>query len=219
MTEVFVPRPDTSDMIAVHQVFRTSLASAPALVASARGDDTRRALIVDYYANLLAFLDVHHEGEETLVFPFLVERAPSSETLVTRMAAQHAEVIGRLDDSRDALSGWARGSDDRAVEAAAALAGLGDALGVHLDEEEAQILPLAGEHLSMEEWGALPGHGMANFKGDKVWLILGLIRENFTPAQRDAMLEHMPSPARDMWETMGEKAFTAMITEVRQSAR
>jgi len=219
MTDPAAPRPDTSDMVAVHQVFRTSLASAPAFVASSRGDDARRALIADYYANLLAFLDVHHEGEETLVFPILMERAPQSQTLVTRMATQHTEVLGRLQETKDAVSGWSETGDQRAVEAAGALAGLGDALAVHLDEEEAAVLPLAGKHLTMEEWGALPGHGMANFRGDKVWLIMGLIRENFTPVQRDAMLEHMPPPARAMWENMGESAFTTMITEVRQPAR
>ena len=77
----------------------------------------------------------------------------------------------------------------------------------HLDQEEARVLPLAAEHLSAEEWGALPGHGMANFHGDKIWLILGLIRERMTDAQRAAMLEHMPPPALDMWNGFGEQAF------------
>jgi hypothetical protein len=218
MTDSGLPRPDTSDMVAVHQVFRSSLSAAPAFVASTRADDARRALIADYYANLLAFLEVHHEGEEQLVFSYLNERAPDSREVVERMVAQHADVVRLLDEAKVARAEWVRQGDDAAVRAADALVALGDALLVHLDEEEAQILPLAAEHLSMEEWGALPGHGMANFSGDKVWLILGLIRENFSPAQRDAMLEHMPPPARAMWETMGESSFAAMIAEVRQTA-
>jgi hypothetical protein len=218
MADREVPRPDTSDMTAVHQVFRSSLAAAPALVASSRGDEARRALIADYYANLLAFLEVHHDGEEQLVFPPLSERAPQSRDLVARMAAQHADVVRVLEDAKVAQAAWVREGDDAAVPAADALVTLADVLEVHLDEEEAEILPLAEEYLSMEEWGALPGHGMANFTGDKVWLILGLIRENFTAAQRDAMLEHMPPPARAMWETMGESSFAAMIADVRQTA-
>ena len=87
-----------------------------------------------------------------------------------------------------------------------------DALGTppaceHLDEEEAKVLPLAAEYLSMEEWGALPGHGMANFHGDKIWLILGLIRERMTDEQRAAMTAHMPPPALEMWTGFGEQAF------------
>jgi Hemerythrin HHE cation binding domain len=219
MTDYGAGRPDTSDMTAVHQVFRSSLASAPELVASSRGDDARRAVIADYYANLLAFLEVHHQGEDQLVFPVLMERSPNSQALVSRMARQHRDVHTRLAESKEAVTLWSKGGDDEAADRAAdTLAGLGEALTTHLDEEEAEILPLAGEYLSMEEWAALPGHGMANFNGDKVWLILGLIRENFTPVQRDDMLEHMPPPARDMWETMGESAYQAMITEVRQTS-
>ena len=97
MTELELPRPDTSDMVAVHRVFRSSLAAAPGLVGSVRGDDARRALITDYYANILAFLEVHHEGEEQLVFPVLTERAPQSHALVARMATQHAGVVGALE--------------------------------------------------------------------------------------------------------------------------
>jgi hypothetical protein len=217
MTDQGVPRPDTSDMTAVHQVFRSSLAAAPEFVASTQGDDARRALIADYYGNLLAFLDVHHEGEEQLLFPVLRERAPVSDALVARMTQQHADVVGRLARSKDALAAWSESGDEAAGHAAAILLELGEVLTPHLDDEEAEMLPLAGEYLSMEEWGALPGHGMTHFTGDKVWLILGLIRENFTPAQREAMLEHMPPPARHMWETMGESAFQTMIAEVRQA--
>jgi hypothetical protein len=218
MTPSAGPRPDTSDMAAVHQVFRSSLAAGPALVASTRANPERRALIVDYYANLLAFLEIHHHSEEILVFPVLTERAPESTALLERMAAQHADVHDRLAEAKVALATWSDFGDETAVAAAEALVALGDLLQLHLDEEETELLPLAGDHLSVEEWGALPGHGMANFTGDKIWLILGLIRENFSQAQRSAMLENMPPPARSMWDTMGESAFTAMIAEVRQSA-
>src|SRR5580658_718702 len=114
------PRPDTTDMIAVHQVFRSSLASAPAYLASTRGDDARRALIADYYANLLAFLEVHHEGEEILVFPLLAERAPESSDIVATMASQHAEVHSRLDQAKSSLSGWSQGGDAAIDDAAMA---------------------------------------------------------------------------------------------------
>ena len=64
---------------------------------------------------------------------------------------------------------------------------LGSHLNEHLLEEEQKILPLAAEHLSMEEWGKMPAHGMAAFDGDKIWLILGLIRERMTDGQVAAM--------------------------------
>jgi hypothetical protein len=76
------------------------------------------------------------------------------------------------------------------------------------------VLPLCGENLSLEEWGALPGHALGSFTGDKVWLILGLIRDQMSQAQRDEMLAHMPPPAVDMWTSMGEQAYKNLVAEV-----
>ena len=55
---------------------------------------------------------------------------------------------------------------------------------------------------------------MANFHGDKIWLILGLIRERMTEEQTAAMLAHMPPPALDMWTGFGEQAFKDYSSEV-----
>jgi len=208
--------PDTSDMAAVHKVFRSSFASAPKFIESAAGDDDRRALIASYYANVLAFLDVHHDGEEELLFPLLIERAPDQREVVDRAIDQHREVVALLGSANDSIGAWEAKGDSEGPELVRTLRALDEALSAHLDHEEATIVPLATEHVSVEEWGMLPGHGMANFKGDKIWLILGLIRENFTPEQRAAMLEHMPPPARQMWESMGEASFNELIAEVRQ---
>ena len=202
------PRPDVTDMYAVHGVFRDTLGSAPQLVGGViPGDVERVALIVNYYENILSFLEAHHDAEEKLVFPLLRERCPGEDALVDRMAEQHHEAVRLLEEAQRLLQAWPAGD---AAAQKAALDGL-DALHAelvdHLDQEEANVLPLAAENLSAEEWGALPGHGMANFHGDKIWLILGLIRERMTDAQRSAMLEHMPPPALDMWTGFGEQAF------------
>jgi hypothetical protein len=97
---------------------------------------------------------------------------------------------------------------------AGALGALREHLLEHLDEEERLVLPLAAEYLSAEEWGRLPGHGLAAFDGDKVWLILGLIRERMDEDQRAAMLAHMPPPAVDMWTGFGEQAFNELAAQV-----
>jgi len=207
---------DTSDMLAVHQVFRSSFDAAPELFGSVDGDAGRRELVTDYYANVLAFLEVHHQAEDALVFPLVAERAPEQAPLIERMRRQHDQVVALLETAHDRLTSWSDGGDGS--EVVAALGSLGDDLGPHLDDEEEHLLPVAGRHLSAEEWGALPGHGMAHFTGDKVWLILGLIREGMTDTQRREMLASMPPPAVEMWQSMGEAAFTEMIAEVRRTS-
>jgi Hemerythrin HHE cation binding domain len=218
MTESPPVRPDTSDMAAVHKVFRSSLATAPDFIDSAAGDAERRTLIANYYANLTAFLDAHHNGEEEIIFPRLIERAPEHRSTVERGERQHAEVVGLMLAVNESVALWEVKGDSEAPETLRCLHALDSVLSPHLDQEEAEIVPLAAEYLTVEEWGSLPGHAMGNFEGDKIWLIMGLIRENFTPEQRDAMLEHMPPPARQMWQNMGEASFSELIGQVRQTS-
>ncbi len=202
------PRPDVSTMYAVHDVFRDTLGAVPRLVGGiAPGNEERAALIANYYDNILSFLEAHHDGEEELVFPLLRERCPGEGELVDRMAEQHHEAIRLLEEARAALSAWQSGDAASQKAAEDALVALHAQLATHLNDEEAQVLPLAEANLSPEEWDALPGHGFANFHGDKIWLILGLIRQRMNAGQRAAMLEDMPPPAVEMWTGFGENAF------------
>lgn len=210
------PRPDVSDMYAVHGVFRDTLGAAPELVGGiGHGDTERTALIANYYENILSFLEAHHDGEEKLVFPLLRERCAGEDALFERMTDEHHEAMLLLEEAKNTLEAWPAGDATTQKAALDALVALNTQLVEHLDEEEEEVLPLAAANLSAEEWGALPGHGMANFHGDKIWLILGLIRERMTDEQRAAMLEHMPPPAVEMWTGFGEQAFkdySAVVT-------
>ncbi len=95
------PRPDTSDMFAVHGVFRDTLGAAPTLVGGiAPGDAERVALIANYYENILSFLEAHHDGEEHLVFPLLRERCDGAGELMDHMAEQHHEAIELLEEAK-----------------------------------------------------------------------------------------------------------------------
>ena len=209
------PRPDTDDMFAVHGVFRDCLGAAPTLVGGiAAGDTERVALIANYYENILSFLEAHHDGEEKLVFPLLRERCTGDDALIDHMAEQHHEALALMGEAKSSLAAWPGGGAAAQQAAQDRLGELSSHLGEHLSEEEQKVLPLAGAHLSMEEWGALPAHGMANFHGDKIWLILGLIRERMTDEQRAAMMAHMPPPALEMWTGFGEQAFKDYSTEV-----
>lgn len=209
------PRPDVSDMKAVHGVFRDTLAAAPTLVGAVElSDAERRELVANFYDNVLSFLHAHHQTEEDLVFPPLRDRCPDQLGTVERAASQHAEVLGLVDVAEGSLSSWASGDPDAQQRCTDDLSKLAQSLSAHLDEEEEKVLPLCAEHLSVEEWGAAPAHGMALYQGDKVWLILGLIRERMTQFQRDEMLANMPPPAVEMWTSFGEQSFKELISRV-----
>ena len=158
-------------MFAVHGVFRDTLGAAPTLVGGiAPGDAERVALIANYYENILSFLHTHHEGEEVLVFPLLRERCDGAGELMDRMAEEHHEALELLEQAKAALAAWPGGDAAAQQATQERLDELGSHLNEHLLEEEQKVLPLAGANLSMEEWGAMPAHGMAAFDGDKIWL-------------------------------------------------
>lgn len=215
MTSTTEPRPDTTEMVVVHDVLRDTLSAAPALIGAAGSDDADRVeLLKNLYANVLAFLTVHHEGEDELIYPLLLDRAPEQRELIARVNAQHHEVEELIARTGAAVNGWVAGDAGSQERAAAALHELGERLSVHLEDEEREMLPLCAEHVSVAEWGALPGHAMQHFGGDKVWLVLGLIRERMTQGQRDLMLAKMPPPAVEMWTGFGEQAFGRLMAQI-----
>ena len=218
MSATALTRPDTSDMLAVHRVFRESLGVAPQLIGSVPGEDSERvAAVAGYYADILAFLHVHHEGEDELLWPKLVARCPDDAATISRIAGQHDGVLSALQTAETHLDAWrAEPTIDNAATLAAALITLAVGLGAHLDEEERVILPIAADHLTVEEWGELPAHGMRNFRGERIWLVMGLIREQMTDAQRAAMDTHMPPPVREFWVGVGEAQFMRFINDIRR---
>ena len=178
------------------------------------GDADRLALVANYYENVLSFLHAHHKGEEEVVFPLLRKRCPEGERAGRRAGGTARGGDGPAGPARQWLAAWPGGGDAVQLEVVGALGSLRTHLNEHLEEEERLGLPLAAEYLSAEEWGALPGHGLRAFDGDKVWLILGLIRERMNEAQREGMLDHMPPPVVAMWTGFGEHAFMELAAEV-----
>jgi hemerythrin-like domain-containing protein len=212
-----INRPNTSDMLGIHQVFRDAFALAPALVGSVCNDRTDRVdAVATYYANVLAMLHAHHEGEDELVWPKLIERAPAQAELIGRMQSQHEGLLEALTEAERRLAAWTAESDiDHGAALAAALATLGVLCAAHFDEEERKILPLAAECITVEEWGELPGHAMRSFTGDKIWLVLGLVQEQMPPEARAQMEANMPPPVREMWQGSGRAQFEEFIAALR----
>ena len=214
---VEVPLADTSDMIGLHRIFRDALAAAPVLVGEAPADDPERAaLVASYYANVLALLHSHHEGEDELLTPRLLARAPACASTIARVGSQHHVVLAALHDAERALDAWSAAPSVATRAATCAALGVVEAsLVPHLDDEEREILPIAGRHITVEEWGELPAHGIRSFRGDKIWLIIGLVQEQMTDVQQRVMEAHMPPPLLEEWNTSGRDLFSAFVTELR----
>ena len=207
---------DTSDMIAIHGVFRDAFGPAQERIARVDDDPAQAALISTYYANILALLQVHHEGEDKLLWPKLTARRPEAAELFASMQAQHAQVHEAIEMAVVALDGWTTDRNAATTQAfVTALATVNEQVIPHLDQEERDILPIVAEVITGPEWGELPSHGLQNFSGDKPWLILGLIREKMSPEALIHMDAHMPPPAVEFWATAGHSMFDGFIAQIR----
>jgi hemerythrin-like domain-containing protein len=211
---------DTSDMLIPHGLFRTVFATADEIIdAVPDGNAERVAAVYSYFDNVLRFLDAHHGGEDALIWPVLSRRCGDAEELLARMEREHETIHRRRDEAGEALAAWNAAPDTaRARALAQALAGLRAEVERHFSEEEQEILPLASRNMSAEEWGALPGHAMAHFSGDKIWLVLGLIFEQMSPEELAFTFSLLPPPVVEMWNTSGNAAFDEFMGRVRPAA-
>ena len=217
MTMTASDKPDINEMRVIHRVFRRELTALPGLVRRVPDGDTARAEVVGTHAQfVLTGLDIHHTGEDENLWPLLLERAEPSTELIETMQAQHEQVHQHADRSQHLLESWRRTPSREAGEALATeVEHLNRALFEHLDQEEREILPLAEEYVSIEEWGRLGDHGRDSMSRDQLPLMFGAILEEADPAERAQMLALLPAPIRLLMRTLGARKYRRYIAAVR----
>ena len=101
---------------------------------------------------------------------------------------------------------------------AAAIEEFSTPLLAHLDQEESDILPLAQEHLTEEEWGLLAKHAIATTPKPDLVKGLGGILEDATPDEREMMLAVIPAVPKLLYSAFGKRAYIKDATAVRGAA-
>jgi hypothetical protein len=143
-TPPHVPMADVSEMYLVHTMLRREVSSLPDLIRSAdRNDAKRRALIGAHAQLVLQILHTHHESEDLVLWPLLLERAEAEATqIVAAMGKQHHAIAAAHDEAVHRLGDWCRFG--RATEEFATV--LDDPVRVlteHTALEEKAVLPVA----------------------------------------------------------------------------
>jgi hypothetical protein len=203
-------RPDTSTMIVVHNAFRRLLGDLPGLLrAVPSGDRPRAAVLLAHLGEVLDGLHVHHVEEDDLLWPLLLERAPADAALVLRMEEQHARVDAVVRQVREEMAAFTEAGPPEGARLADRVAELAAVLGEHLAQEEARILPLAAEHLTVAEWKALGERGMSELPKDRVLVLVGWLLDSSSPADANRFLRELPLLARLAWLVVGRRAWRA----------
>lgn len=211
-------QPDTHGMVIVHRVFRRELRLLPELISKvADGNTERAAVLAEHLTDLVSALHHHHQGEDDLLWPRLLERATLHADLVHRMEAQHVALSSVLDRIDKLTPAWATTAGTAARDELATTVGEASALlDVHLDEEEQEILPLTREHLTVREWAEIGERGANSIQDKRKRLIfLGMILEDASPQEQRTFLAQLPPPVRILWKVAGKPMFGGYLRRIR----
>jgi hemerythrin-like domain-containing protein len=209
--------PFTHDMVVVHKAFRREFGQASTWVRRvAPGDTAQAALVHQYLQKLFDTLHHHHEAEDVELWPRLRERTTGQEALLDAMEAQHSGIDPALAEARALGERWAAAGDVASRDAFAdRLDALRGPLLAHLDQEESDILPLAQQHLTEDEWGLLGAYAIAHTPKSDLLRNIGGLLEDATPEERDLMLHHLPVVAKVLYRAVGRRSYIKMATAVR----
>lgn len=208
-----------NEMVVIHRILRSELSIVAELIRTA-GRDTKRAREVGEHVDfLLTELHNHHTSEDELLWPMLFARAAPSGASIKRMEEQHEQVATGAGEVRRLLVEW---TEQPTIAGADALAGavdrLREALSVHLDEEEADIVPLIEQHVTPEEWAAFGRRSTEKFPREVMPLLLGQMLEVATPAEAALFFGKLPLVPRLHWHLVGRRQYRRYVHRVRHGA-
>jgi len=177
---------DVRDMAIIHRTFRKAYDESARLVRAAPAPSPGRVtFLADHIDFALAMLHVHHEGEDELLCPKLIERVPDQAPMTEAVEHEHLLIKTALESASAACAAWReRPSAETGEALAAALDQLNTVAQRHLDDEEQKIVPLAAVTLTQQEWDALGKHGVAQVPRNRRGIAFGMILDPLGEADR-----------------------------------
>jgi hemerythrin-like domain-containing protein len=216
-TETPTPHPYTREMAMIHRIFRRESRLMTELVGAVRAGDTERAAALTEGWRIYATgLRLHHDTEDTMLWPALLSRAEPEADLVRRMEAQHEELSAGLEELDPLFARWAAGAEADARDALVeALGRHQEVLSAHLDDEERIVMPLVGRHITAQEWKALGERGLAETPKNRLMITLGAVLEDADESERAEFLARLPVAGRVAWRLVGRRQYRREMRRLR----
>jgi hemerythrin-like domain-containing protein len=185
----------------VHRVFRREFA-ALAHEASRPHDPARRAALEDQLGFVLRVLHEHHCGEDTLMWPVVLQRAPEAAPVLSTLEAEHEELdplIQRAGDTSLSLAGRA-----------GTLRELSGKINAHLDREEHDAFPLLERYVTADEFSALDKK-MMKACGNDLPALAGAAMWHATPEEQRRALTELPRILGIMWRLSWRRKYARRV--------
>ena len=208
---------DVRDMAIVHTTFRTAYEECARLVRAAPAPSPGRVtFLADHIDFSIAVLHIHHEGEDELLYPKLIERAPEQAAMTEKVEQEHLAIQSALEATSAACAAWRQQPSAQTGEAlAVALDNLNSVTQPHLDDEEQNVVPLAATTLTQKEWDALGKFGVARIPRSKRGIAFAMLLESLDDDDRAYMMRSLPAPARMLYPLLIERPWRKYAAELR----
>ena len=205
------------DMAIVHRLFRKVFDESARLTRAAPSPSPGRVtFLADHIDLALTGLPIHHQDEDALLYPKLIERAPEQAPLAEHVEYEHELIKTALDAASAACATWReRPSPETGEALAAALDHLNDVVQPHLDDEEQKIVPLAAVTLTQREWDAMGKAGVSKIPRKKRPVALGMMLDALSEEERAYMLKTVPAPMRMLLPFMVERPWKKYAATLR----
>jgi hemerythrin-like domain-containing protein len=210
---------DVGEMYLVHTMLRREFGLLPDLIRGTDRNDTKRRALIGSHAQLVfQILHAHHEGEDLVLWPLLLERAEAEATqIVAIMEQQHHAIAAAHDEAVHRLGGWCR-SGHGGEAFATVLDDLVSIMTAHTALEEKAVLPLAEKYITAAEWQQMGQHGMDTFQKRLLPLAFGMLMYEGDPAVMRRTLSNVPQPARLLMPIIAPRAFSRHARRVYGTA-
>ena len=208
---------EVRDMAIVHRLFRQAYDEAARLVrAGPTPSPGRVTFLADHIDLVLGGLHSHHQDEDELLYPKLIERVPEQAPVTEHVEHEHQVIATALDAASAACATWRQRPSAETGEAlAAALDHLNAVVQPHLDDEEQKVVPLAAVTLTQEEWDAMGKHAVASIPRNKRGIAFGMLLDPLNQPDRAYMMRVLPAPVRMLYPVLIDRPWKKYAATLR----
>src|SRR5262252_9003258 len=208
---------DVRDMAIVHRTFRNAYEESAKLVRAAPAPSPGRVtFLADHIDFGIAALHHHHEGDDELLYPTLIQRVPEQAPMTEQVEHEHLAIKTALEAASAACAAWRQRPSAETGEAlAAALDHLNTVVQPHLDDEEQKVMPLAAVTFTQQEWDAMGKQGVAWIPRNKRAIAFGMLLEPLGDADRAYMMRSLPAPVRMLYPVLIDRPWKKYASTLR----
>ncbi len=208
---------EVRDMRIIHVTFRNAYNEAARLLRAGPTPSAERVtFLADHVDFTIMMLHTHHESEDLLLYPMLIERVPEQAAMIQEVEHQHKLVTEAVDAVSTACANWRK---QPSVESAESLAALLENLNVvlqpHLDDEEQKVVPLAAVTVTQEEWDDVGAHSRAQIPKNMMPVAFGMITEPLNDADSTFMKSHLPAPIKLLYPLLIQRPWNKYANTLR----